>query len=93
MEERKIVGVEDMSFTGTDGTPVKGKVIHTTERMDPKKGQGEKADHFFMSAAKLSTLDFTPAVGMTVEVFYNRYGKVATLRLLSNDNSFVDLIE
>ena len=39
----------------------------------------------------MSTLDFTPAVGMTVEVFYNRYGKVATLRLLSNDNSFVDL--
>ena len=37
-----------------------------------------------MSAAKLAALDFVPAVNQTVEIYYNRFGKVATLRLVDD---------
>lgn len=91
MEEQKIVGVENTSFTGKDGTPVTGETIHTTEHINPERGKGERTDHFFLSTAKLSTLDFVPAPGQTVTILYNRYGKVATLHLLSDDNVEVDI--
>lgn len=84
MEERKIIGIEDTSFTGKDGSPVNGQTIHTTEPMNPKRGQGERTDHFFLSSAKLADVNFTPAVGQTVEVLYNRYGKVSTLKLVDD---------
>ena len=57
--------------------------------MDPKRGQGETTDHFFLTTAKLATLDFVPAPGQMVEVFYNRYGKVATLKLVGDDNIII----
>jgi hypothetical protein len=41
-------------------------------------------DHFFLSKNKLRDLSFTPAVGQEVDVLFNRYGKVQTLRLLSD---------
>lgn len=91
MEHRKIVGVEDMSFVGKDGTPISGTTVHTTERLAPSKGKGDRADHFFLSTAKLSELGFTPTPGQTVEVFYNRFGKVATLKLVADDSDIVDI--
>ena len=66
----RIVGIAKSSFTGSDGKP-----------LDPKKGQGERADHYFLSAAKLGDLGFTPMVGQEVTILFNRYGKVATLKL------------
>ncbi len=77
----KIIGTANSSFKGNDGTQITGTTVYTTEPIDPKRGQGESADHFFLSAAKLAALDFTPAVGQDVTVFYNRYGKVATIKL------------
>lgn len=83
----KIIGIANAHFTPKDSdTPITGKTIYTTEPMDPKRGQGETADHFFMTSARLATLDFTPAVGQTVEVFYSKFGKVTNLRLLDDDN-------
>lgn len=83
----KIIGIADTNFKPKDSdTAITGKSIYITEPMDPKRGQGETADHFFMTSARLATLDFTPAVGQTIEVFYNRFGKVSTLRLLDDDN-------
>lgn len=63
MDERKVAGVEYMEFTGRDGETVSGMTVHTTEKIDAKRGQGERGDRFFLSKAKLSTLDFTPAPG------------------------------
>lgn len=83
----KIIGIAETNFKPKDSeTPITGKSIYITEPMDPKRGQGETADHFFMTSARLATLDFTPAVGQEVEIFYNRFGKVSTLRLLDDDN-------
>ena len=86
----KIVGIADTNFTPKDSdTPIQGKTIYITEAMDPKRGQGETTDHFFLTTAQLATLDFVPAPGQMVEVFYNRYGKVATLKLVGDDNIII----
>lgn len=90
MDERKVAGVEYMEFTGRDGETVSGMTVHTTEKIDAKRGQGERTDHFFLSKKKLSTLDFTPAPGQRIVVFYNRYGKVASLKLVSDDSIVID---
>ena len=89
VDAMKIVGIsKPFSFTPKDGkTEISGSTIYTTEPMDPKRGQGEVTDHFFLSTAKLEALDFTPAVGQTVEPLYSRFGKVASLRLLSDDGA------
>lgn len=86
----KIVGIADTNFTPKDSDkPIEGKTLYTTETMDPRRGQGETTDHFFLTTAKLATLDFVPAPGQMVEVFYNRYGKVATLKLVGDDNIII----
>lgn len=79
-----IIGISHSSFTPKDSsTAIEGSTVFTTDPIDPKRGSGHSAERFFMSKAKLDALDFTPAVGQNVEVLYNRYGKVGTLRLLS----------
>lgn len=81
----KIIGIANTSFTPKDNnTPIEGATYHTIEPIEPKNGVGFKGDKFFLTRAKLSALDFTPAVGQEVEVLYNKFGKVAMLRLLSD---------
>lgn len=77
----KIVGISKTEFQAKDGNKISGSTIYTTEPMDPKRGRGEVTDHFFLSTAKLDALDFKPDVGQSVEIFYNRYGRVATIKL------------
>lgn len=85
----KIIGVKNTSFTGSDGTQVEGMTFYATEAIDAKRGHGERAERFFLSKAKLAALDFTPAVGQETEVLYNRYGKIAALKLVDPDDGIV----
>lgn len=85
----RIIGVIHTNFIARDGTTIEGQTLHTTEPISAERGIGETGDRFFLSKAKLSTLDFTPAPGQTVEVFYNRYGKVSTIKLVDNEDSIV----
>lgn len=85
-----IIGVIKTSFTARDGTLIEGDTVHITEPISAERGIGETGDHFFLSKAKLATLDFVPAPGQTVEVFYNRYGKVSTLKLVSDDSIVIE---
>lgn len=81
----KIVGVKNTKFKSKDtGDTIEGKTLYTTETIDPERGTGEETDHFFLSKAKLADLDFTPAPGQTVNVLYNRYGRVATVKLVDD---------
>lgn len=82
----KIIGVKNTSFTGSDGTQVEGMTFYATEAIDAKWGRGEQAERFFLSKAKLAALGFTPAVGQEVEMFYNRYGKISTVKLVDPDD-------
>lgn len=78
----KIIGISNTTFTPKDSTtPITGSTIYVTDPISPDRGTGESADHFFLSAAKLAALDFTPVAGMEVTVLYNKFGKVAALKL------------
>lgn len=86
----KIIGIIRTKFQAKDtGTTVEGQTIHVTESIASERGVGEAADHFFLSKAKLAALGFTPAVGQEVEVFYNRYGKVTSLKLVDLDDETI----
>lgn len=81
----RIVGVVNTSFETKDKTRIEGTTIHTLEAIDPKRGNGEAADHFFISRAKLAELDFTPAVGQEITELYNKYGKISKLILVDEE--------
>ena len=44
-------------------------------------------DRIFLSKNKLNDLSFVPVVGMEVEVLYNKFGKVSTIRLIADAGS------
>lgn len=75
-ETRTIVGIETVDYV-KDGKPIKGQRFHTTEEIPVGHGIGKKSDKFFLSDIKLAMLDFTPAVGDNVAVYYNRYGSIS----------------
>lgn len=77
----KIIGISQVHFSGKTGEIVEGATIFYTDPIDPKRGQGESAERIFLSAAKLADLGFTPALGQEITPLFNRYGKVATIKL------------
>ena len=81
----KICGIENVAFVGKDGTEVRGKRIHFTEAIAADRGVGEAGDKIFLSAAKLVALDFAPAVGMTVDVLYDKGGRVKAVAVVDDD--------
>lgn len=87
----KISGFENKSFTPKNGDRViEGMNIYITDKIPPQRGEGCTADRIFLSKNKLNDLPFVPAVGMEVEVLYNKYGKVSTIRLISDTDSDFD---
>lgn len=87
----EITGISKTSFTPKDSTtPIEGTTFYISEPIDPKHGIGTKGDKFFLSRAKLAELTFTPAIGQEIEIFYNRYGKVCSLKLLNLDDIEID---
>lgn len=89
MDKCTIIGVQHTAFDTKDGTHIEGSEVYITSPLDPKRGgQGQSSEKFFLSSAKLASLDFTPAPNQKVEIYYNRFGKVNTLRLLDDDIDF-----
>lgn len=84
MESYEIIGTEGKSFTTKDGKLIEGADLYAKWAINPERGAGYKADRFFLSAAKLAALGFTPKPGQTVEIYYNRYGRVETMRLVDD---------
>ena len=77
-----IIGIAKTQFTGADGNIVSGLTVYTTEPLDTSKGsKGCKGDKFFLSQNKLKSLDFEPDIGQSINVLYNKYGKVQTITL------------
>lgn len=77
----QIIGITDTSFKAKDGAQIDGKTIYVTDPISDKRGTGLSADHFFLSTKKIAALPFTPAVGQNIVVFFNKFGKVATVQL------------
>lgn len=77
----RIMGVEKTSFKAKDtGATVSGMNLHLGSEIHSDKGSGWRVERVFLSDRVLKSLDFVPAEGMTVEVLYNRWGKVSSIR-------------
>ena len=75
----KIVGLKKTRFTGSDGKPVSGITVYLTE---PQKDvEGLATDRIFLTDERVNNLSFTLAVGLEIVIYYNRYGKVASVAL------------
>ena len=83
----KIMGLEQKSFTTKEGDTIEGTSIYITDKIPPQRGEGCTGDLIFLSKNKLNDLSFVPAVGMDIEVLYNKYGKVSTIRLITDAGS------
>lgn len=83
----KIMGLEQKSFTTKEGDTIEGTSIFIADKIPPQRGEGCTGDRIFLSKNKLNDLSFVPAVGMDIEVLYNKYGKVSTIRLIADAGS------
>lgn len=91
-EMSKIIGIAQNSFTPKDSdTKIEGVTIHITDPIPPGKGKGVSTERFFLLDKKMEQLPFTPVVDMEIEVLYNRWGKVETLRLLNTPSIGTDI--
>lgn len=81
-----IIGKRPSGFTAADGTKIEGLTLYISELMTTPGAEGTSADRIFLSKAKLAALGFTPALGQEVEVLYNKFGKVASMKLEANSD-------
>lgn len=86
MDYYTIVGLQPTSFPSRDDPKVliEGVTIYVTTPLDSKKSgtKGLKADKLFLTNAKISDLSFLVDTDQLVEIYYNKYGKVQSLRLV-----------
>ena len=81
----KIVGIRKSDFTARTGEQVKGYTVYVMDNIVPQHGQGQSAEHFYLSQRKLTEMngiDPFSLLGHEVKLYYNRYGKVDTVEVL-----------
>lgn len=75
----KVIGFQEKSFKGDDGNIVEGMNIFCSYESDRISGVG--AERIYCSMNKLNKSGYYPSLGDDIEVQYNRYGKIAGIRL------------
>lgn len=78
MDEVKIVGIRSTEFTGNDGKKVSGTSLYF--EMSNPHVTGVETGKLFIGEALAKKLTYCPGVGDLVQIFYNRFGKVADIR-------------
>lgn len=75
-----LMGKKIYDFTNPKGEIVKGMRIIVAEEIPPDKGEGYECDSYFFSADSLlyTELIMIPA-GASVEITYNKYGKISKI--------------
>lgn len=81
METVIIVGIQSVNFKDEkDGRSITGTAFFYTQEKD--NVQGSFAGKMFVSNEKAARLHYTPQLGDTVRVFYNRFGKPEDFELI-----------
>lgn len=81
MEQVIIIGIQSVNFKDEkDGKTIVGTSFFYTQEKD--NVQGLSAGKMFVSIEKSARLHYTPQVGDTVRVFYNRFGKPEDFELI-----------
>lgn len=74
-----VIGVRDTSFTSKSGQVISGQTIWFTEPISSSIGRGVKADKAFLPLYKVISPELLPC---EAEIYYNKFGKVDSIRLL-----------
>ena len=76
----KIVGFKRANFTAKDGTEVHGYQVYVAHPINAN-GAGIAVERVYLSDAKIAQQPYAidDLLGREVAVYYNRYGKVATI--------------
>lgn len=78
MNGAQVIGIKEVNFKAQDGKEVSGLTIYIMYRL--ANVEGCAAERIFVSFDRLSGVE--PKVGDNVNVYYNRYGKVACLEVI-----------
>lgn len=71
-----IMGLRKVDFNGKDGNPVNGFNIYYAYKDD--RTEGSACDRVFLSPKRFQ--EFGIKVGAKYEAYYNRYGKIDSMR-------------
>lgn len=75
----KIIGMKKSNFQTKEGTLIEGYNVYLSYELTGEDAVGVGCERVYLTKAKLASCSFKPEVGDTVELTYNRFGKVATL--------------
>lgn len=83
-------GLKEVKFTTKDGQEISGTRLYCTTPMSSYEGKGESTDSFFLSDARKKAMGVPMlSVGDTLEIYFDRTGRVADIRVSSSDDDFV----
>lgn len=80
-----IIGYRKVNFTTKDNQVINGYRIYVKDSLRGKDCAGEIGDNFFLSDSKVDDLfpiHVEDSIGSEIDVFYNRYGKIANINFL-----------
>lgn len=77
----KVIGYKQSNFRAKDGTAVEGYNIYCTYPFNSPIADGEACERLYISDKRLNDCGYVPCVGDEVEVMYNRFGKVASIKI------------
>lgn len=75
----KIIGMKKSNFTTKEGTLIEGFNVYLTYELTGEGANGLGCEHAYITQAKIDKCGFKPEVGDSVELSYNRFGKVAAI--------------
>lgn len=75
-----ILGVKNISYTNKAGREVNGYELHVA--YDDKRVFGKAVDTVFISQRVADDIGFKPEPKQNIEIFYNKYGSVADIKVL-----------
>lgn len=75
----KIIGMKKSDFQTKEGTLIKGYNVYLTYELSGDGAVGCGCERAYITQAKLDKCGFKPEVGDTVDLAYNRFGKVAAI--------------
>lgn len=81
----KIVGYKRADFVAKDsGTKITGINLYLAQNIEPPKGKGMEVERYYLTDTKREAFGFDveAAFGKEVVISVNRYGKLASIRVI-----------
>lgn len=77
----KVIGFSESSFTAKDtGVLIEGMNIFVT--FENNRTTGSACERLYVSRQRLDECGYHPSLGDNIEPLYNRFGKIAGIRLM-----------